>query len=157
LFRSVALVTWGIWTPRPVPYLAGLVLIAGALWLLLHQWRNLRWKRRSPDYPPRQYRRRTTVVAGLVVLCLVLAGVGVPWAARQQAVHAGVQWQADLPWGQLVPVDGNVHVLSWRNKGPDGNTVSVVDTKDGSIAWGAPGKVYLTHDGGILSVQEDVV
>src|SRR5699024_6041767 len=45
----------------------------------------------------------------------------------------------------------------WRNKGPQGNTVSVVDTDDGSIAWGAPGEVYLTHDGGILSVHEDVV
>jgi len=33
----------------------------------------------------------------------------------------------------------------------------VVDTDDGSIAWGAPGKVYLTHDGGILNLHEDVV
>src|SRR5699024_12208789 len=76
LLAGIALVIWGIWTPRPVPYLAGLVLIVGALWLLLHTLLTLRWERKHPDYPPRQYRRRTTLLAGLVVLGLVLVEIG---------------------------------------------------------------------------------
>lgn len=157
LAAGIALVVWGVLTPTPFPYLLGLLLTAVAVALLLRQWLQLRWKQTHSGYPSRQRRRRTAMLAGLVGLCLIVVGAGGPWAARHHVVDSGMKWQADHPHGSLVPVGENVHVVGWPNWGSDENTVSVVDTRDGSIVWGAPGKVYLTHDGGILSLTEDVV
>lgn len=154
---GVALMAWGFYSAVPIPYLLGLFLTAVISAALLHHLLQARWTRKKPGDPPRRYRRRTAILGGLVALCLIIIGVGGPWVARLQVVEPNVRWRADVPHGHLIDFNENVYVVDRMYSGADENSVHVVDTRDGTVRWGAPGKVYITHDGGILSVDDDLV
>ena len=149
LVAGLGMMVWSVAEPQPGRYIAGVLLMAVSVALLVGRWQRRRAIRAGKGTGWRLWLRVVGVSTAAAVL-LAATSIAVPYLDRWSATQEGVIWRAETISDQLVAVDGTV----FRTH-REGAVLGAVDLDDGSLMWSVPDGRWLTAEGEVIAAGAD--